>query len=76
MLCILFNSIILGLYDYSDREGISLFNITLNSFSLTFTVIFFLEAALKIFAMGFILHKYSYLRDGWNVIDFLIVITG
>jgi hypothetical protein len=26
--------------------------------------------------MGFVLHRRSYLRDGWNVIDFLIAISG
>lgn len=26
--------------------------------------------------MGFIVHNRSYLRDGWNVIDFFVVITG
>lgn len=26
--------------------------------------------------MGFVLHPQAYLRDGWNVIDFFVVITG
>lgn len=40
------------------------------------TIIFLVEATLKIVAMGFIVHQYAYLRDGWNVMDFLIVIMG
>ena len=26
-------------------------------------------------AYGFVLEKYTYLRDGWNVIDFAVVVT-
>jgi hypothetical protein len=40
------------------------------------TSVFIFEAALKIIAMGFIFHKYSYMRYGWNVVDFIIVIAG
>lgn len=39
-------------------------------------MIFAFEAVIKILAMGFIIHKKSYLRDGWNWIDFLVVCTG
>jgi hypothetical protein len=31
------------------------------------------ELVLKVIAMGFIMHKHSYMRDGWNVLDFVIV---
>jgi hypothetical protein len=31
---------------------------------------------LKIFALGFILNKGSYLRDAWNILDFVIVVSG
>ncbi len=37
---------------------------------------FIFEAAAKIVAMGFIIHKYSYLRYGWNIVDFIIVLAG
>jgi voltage-dependent calcium channel L type alpha-1D len=40
-----------------------------------FAVIFIIEALLKILAKGFILHKNAYLRDSWNILDFIIVIT-
>jgi hypothetical protein len=43
---------------------------------MALTAIFTLEAVLKIFAMGFIFHKKSYIRDGWNFLDFICVITG
>ena len=35
--------------------------------------LFMAECALKVIALGFVLHKGSYLRDGWNILDFLIV---
>jgi len=31
---------------------------------------------LKILALGFILNKGSYLRDSWNILDFIIVMSG
>jgi voltage-gated sodium channel type XI alpha len=40
-----------------------------------FALIFIIEAILKIIAKGFILNKQSYLRDPWNVVDFIIAIT-
>jgi hypothetical protein len=41
-----------------------------------FTVAFTIEMCLKIFAMGFIWEKGSYLRDGWNWLDFVVVVSG
>ncbi|GIL68548.1 hypothetical protein Vafri_21814 [Volvox africanus] len=39
-----------------------------------FIAVFTLEMILKIVSMGFVLKKGTYLRDGWNVLDFLVVI--
>src|SRR5690348_5486206 len=41
-----------------------------------FLIIYTGEAVLKICAKGFFLDKYSYLRSGWNVLDFIIVVVG
>jgi len=38
--------------------------------------IFTVEAALKILALGFVLHRGSYLRNTWNIMDFIVVVTG
>jgi len=35
-----------------------------------------LESAVKIIAMGFIFHPFAYIRDYWNIIDFVIVIAA
>ena len=37
-------------------------------------ILFSLEMIIKILAKGLIFHKYSYLRNGWNIIDFIICI--
>ena len=31
---------------------------------------------LRILSMGFVFHKGSYLRNGWNIMDFIVVVTG
>lgn len=73
---ILLNSLVLVLYDYSDRDSLTYKNQILDIAGSVFTCIFTLECFLKILAQGLILHKKSYLRDGWNCIDFVVVISG
>ena len=41
-----------------------------------FLGIFTVETALKILALGFVLHRGSYLRNAWNIMDFIVVVTG
>jgi len=41
-----------------------------------FLGIFCVEASLKILALGFVLHPRSYLRNIWNMMDFVVVVTG
>ena len=41
-----------------------------------FAAIYTVEMILKIIAKGFALHKYAYLRDPWNWLDFVVVILG
>ncbi|GLH10791.1 Voltage-dependent calcium channel type A subunit alpha-1, partial [Gryllus bimaculatus] len=41
-----------------------------------FLGIFCVEASLKILALGFVLHPKSYLRNIWNMMDFVVVVTG
>jgi hypothetical protein len=44
---------------------------------IVLTSFFILEALLKIISNGFILNgDQSYLRMGWNIIDFVVVITS
>ena len=41
-----------------------------------FLGIFCVEALFKVVALGFVLHKGSYLRNVWNIMDFVVVVTG
>lgn len=41
-----------------------------------FTGIYTAEAVLKIIAYGFVVHRKSYLRDSWNVLDFVTLIIS
>jgi len=41
-----------------------------------FVIIYCIEAATKIIANGFLLHKDAYLRNGWNILDFVVVVVG
>jgi len=44
---------------------------------LTITSVFFIvEAVLKIMGQGMLKHKNAYLKDGWNRLDFLVVLTS
>ena len=41
-----------------------------------FLGIYTAEAIFKIFAMGFLFNKGAYLRDPWNFLDFVIIVSG
>jgi len=38
-----------------------------------FTVVYTVEMVVKIVGRGFVLHRFSYLRDPWNWIDFVVI---
>ena len=41
-----------------------------------FLSIYTIEMLLKVIGMGFIIPKGAYLRDYWNILDFIIVVTS
>ena len=41
-----------------------------------FTVLFAIEMLLKIVAQGLFFHKNAYLKDAWNWLDTVVVVTG
>lgn len=41
-----------------------------------FLTIFCVEATCKILALGLLLHKNSYLRSVWNILDFIVITTA
>ena len=78
LLCILLNTIVLMVYDYRAFH----FNLpsARNDFvensGYFFTGVFTLEFLLKTLALGFIMHRNAYLRDPWNWLDVIVVVTG
>ena len=41
-----------------------------------FLGLYFMEMLLKIIAMGFVMRPFSYLRDPWNFLDFIVINLG
>jgi hypothetical protein len=70
------NSIFLAAYDYSDRDNTQDRNKFIEKCGIYFSATFTVEACIKIIAMGFVMHKNSYMRDPWNWLDFLVVLIG
>ena len=54
LILIILNSLVLAIYDYSDREENSSFNQVLSILNSVFSILFGIEAFVKIVAMGFI----------------------
>lgn len=74
LFCILANSVNLAMYDYSSGNNSSTDANSANDYiEIAFTAIFLIEALLKIAGMGFVMHKNSYMREGWNILDFIVV---
>lgn len=76
MFAIVTNSVFLGLQDYANPDSDYWGNNLVNYSEYIFTFIFTLEAFLKIVAYGFIMSPGCYLRDAWNWIDFIVVLTS
>jgi hypothetical protein len=47
-----------------------------NTIDFVFLLIYTMEMILKIIAMGFFMRAHSYLRDSWNILDFMVVMLG
>ncbi|XP_048587790.1 voltage-dependent P/Q-type calcium channel subunit alpha-1A isoform X2 [Nematostella vectensis] len=76
LLTILVNCILLAANSPLPADDKSDLNIKIESAEIYLLAIFCLEAVLKIIALGFALHPESYIRSGWNMLDFTVVITG
>ena len=71
---ILINSISIAIYDYSGVYKD--YNLILGIISEIIAGFFLIEFILKIFALGFFNGKKTYLRSGWHIIDFSIVMLS
>jgi hypothetical protein len=76
LLVIFINSIVLTLYDYKDRDSHTEHNKIIDTMNTCFTLIYTMEALLKILALGFVGHRNAYLRTPWNMVDFVVVLFG
>lgn len=69
-------SILLGLKDYTDHSNEYFINAFIEKIDPIFNVIIYMEFLLKISAMGFAFGSNSYLSDGWNWLDFFVVMSS
>ncbi|XP_071506824.1 voltage-dependent calcium channel type A subunit alpha-1-like isoform X3 [Diadema antillarum] len=73
---IIANCVVLALDTHLPEKDKTPRSQSLEETEVYFLAIFCLEAAIKIIALGFLLHEDSYLRNGWNIMDFIVVVTG
>ncbi|XP_051806602.1 voltage-dependent N-type calcium channel subunit alpha-1B-like isoform X12 [Acanthochromis polyacanthus] len=73
---IIANCIVLALEQHLPASDKTPMSERLDDTEPYFIGIFCFEAGIKIIALGFAFHKDSYLRNGWNVMDFVVVLTG
>ncbi|KAH9423178.1 hypothetical protein DERP_003455, partial [Dermatophagoides pteronyssinus] len=76
LLTIIANCVVLALEEHLPDKDRTPLSLKLETSEPYFLGIFCVEATLKILALGFILHKGSYLRNVWNILDFIVVLTG
>ncbi|XP_070075567.1 voltage-dependent calcium channel type D subunit alpha-1 isoform X1 [Drosophila takahashii] len=76
LLTIFANCIALAVYTPYPGSDSNITNQTLEKVEYIFLVIFTAECVMKILAYGFVLHNGAYLRNGWNLLDFTIVVIG
>ncbi|ODM95155.1 Voltage-dependent calcium channel type D subunit alpha-1 [Orchesella cincta] len=76
LLTIFANCVALAVYTPYPNSDSNSTNQTLEKIEYIFLIIFTAECIMKIIAYGFVLHPGSYLRNGWNFLDFTIVVIG
>ena len=78
--CILINAINISTNDYKFRitgeKNEGTFYVIKAIIDSVITGLFMIEFVLKVVAMGFISGKGTYIKDGWNKLDFVVVVTG
>uniref|UniRef100_A0A5S6QUK1 Voltage-dependent calcium channel type A subunit alpha-1 n=1 Tax=Trichuris muris TaxID=70415 RepID=A0A5S6QUK1_TRIMR len=76
LLTIIANCVVLALDQHLPNNDKTPLTLKLEATEPYFMGIFTIECCLKVIAFGFVLHKGSYLRSGWNILDFLVVLSG
>lgn len=76
LLTIFANCVALAVYTPYPNSDSNQTNAYLEKIEYIFLVIFTSECVMKVIAYGFALHPGAYLRNGWNLLDFTIVVIG
>ncbi|KAI1893156.1 hypothetical protein AGOR_G00141010 [Albula goreensis] len=76
LLTIFANCVALAVFLPMPEEDSNSTNTNLESLEYIFLIIFTLECFMKIIAYGFLFHEGAYLRNCWNILDFVIVFMG
>uniref|UniRef100_A0A4W3J4L6 Voltage-dependent L-type calcium channel subunit alpha n=1 Tax=Callorhinchus milii TaxID=7868 RepID=A0A4W3J4L6_CALMI len=76
LLTIFANCVALAVYIPFPEDDSNATNSNLERVEYLFLIVFTVEAFLKVIAYGLILHSNAYLRNGWNLLDFIIVVVG
>ncbi|XP_053359228.1 calcium channel, voltage-dependent, L type, alpha 1F subunit [Clarias gariepinus] len=76
LLAIFANCVALGVSKPFPEDDSNATNHNLEQVEYIFLIIFTIETFLKILAYGLVMHPSSYIRNGWNLLDFVIVIVG
>uniref|UniRef100_A0A8C8A1Q2 Voltage-dependent L-type calcium channel subunit alpha n=1 Tax=Oryzias sinensis TaxID=183150 RepID=A0A8C8A1Q2_9TELE len=76
LLSIFANCVALAVYLPMPEEDSNNTNSNLESLEYIFLIIFSIECFLKIIAYGFLFHADAYLRNCWNILDFVCVSVG
>ncbi|KAJ8370159.1 hypothetical protein SKAU_G00101870 [Synaphobranchus kaupii] len=76
LLAIFANCVALGVSKPFPEDDSNATNHDLEQVEYVFLIIFTVETFLKILAYGLVMHPTSYIRNGWNMLDFVIVIVG
>lgn len=76
LLTIFANCVALAVYTPFPNSDSNQTNAYLEKIEYIFMVIFTTECFMKVIAYGFAMHPGAYLRNGWNLLDFTIVVIG
>lgn len=76
LLTIFANCVALAVYTPFPNSDSNQTNAYLEKIEYIFLVIFTAECVMKVIAYGFAMHPGAYLRNGWNLLDFTIVVIG
>ncbi|XP_067320282.1 voltage-dependent L-type calcium channel subunit alpha-1F isoform X1 [Anolis sagrei] len=76
LMTIFANCVALGVYIPFPEDDSNVANHNLEQVEYIFLIIFTIETFLKILAYGLVMHPSAYIRNGWNLLDFVIVVVG